>query len=97
MRVRVDGRVPLRRRIALAVVRPANEGEFLREQAEVEGMHCHLAGFKVLGVGDPRDEPGAVTRLLSYRCILDRLPTAPVPPRGRSGIAADQTGPRWQF
>ena len=41
VRVRIDPRLPLRRRVALAVVRPADADEVLGEHAEVERMERH--------------------------------------------------------
>ena len=38
MRIRIDPRLALRRRVALAVVRPADADEVLGEHPEVEGV-----------------------------------------------------------
>ena len=41
MRIRIDPRLPLRRRVALAVVRPADPDEVLGEHPEVERVERH--------------------------------------------------------
>ncbi len=41
VRVRIDARLPLRGRVALAVVRSADADEVLGEHAEIEGVKGH--------------------------------------------------------